>query len=137
MAITYTLYNRKGLMIIGDLHKPEQNIKGTCILQHGWGGTRKHATIQAMVRAFIENSIQVFVFDTTNSFGESDGDFEQSTLGLHTEDLFDVVDWVLSQDWFIGPLWLSGHSKGGYAVCRYAAAHPHSIDGVVALAPVV
>ena len=134
---TYRLQNSKGLFIVGDLTQPKGGIRGTCVLQHGWSGTRKHTTVQAIQEGFLQGGFQVFNFDTTHSFGESDGDFEQSTLGLHTEDLFDVVEWVRDQDWHQGKLALAGHSKGGYAVCAYAEEHPDEIDYIVAVAPVI
>lgn len=132
-----TLKNRKDQTIVGDLEQPQGDIRGTCIVQHGWGGHRNKATIQAIKNAFLESGFQTFNFDTTNSFGESDGDFEKSTLGLHAEDLADVVKWSQEQDWFIGPLALTGHSKGGYAVMKYAEEHPDEVSYLVPVAPVI
>ncbi len=90
-----------------------------------------------MKNAFLESGFQTFNFDATNSFNESDGDFEKSTLGLHWEDLEDVVKWAQKQDWFTGKLALTGHSKGGYAVVRYAEEYPKEVSLIVAVAPVV
>jgi len=56
---------------------------------------------------------------------------------LHYEDLEDVVKWSQGQDWFIGPLALSGHSMGGYAVVRYTQDYPKDVDYLVPVAPVV
>jgi len=131
------LQNRKGQMIVGVLEKPIGEIRGTCVLQHGWGGHKDKPTMQVIKDSFLESGFQTFNFDTTNSFGESDGDFEKSTLGLFWEDLEDVVKWVQKQDWFVKPLALSGHSKGGYSVARYAEEHPDEVDYLVPVAPVV
>ena len=114
-----TLKNRKNQNIVGLLEKPAGEIKGTAVLQHGWGGNKEKSTIQAIKEGFHQAGFQTFNFDTTNGSGESDGDFEKSTLGLLWEDLEDVVKWSQDQDWFSKPLALSGHSKGGYAVARY------------------
>ena len=132
-----TQQNRKGQTIVGVLEKPEGEIKGTCVVQHGWGGNKEKPTVQSMKNGFLESGFQTFNFDATNTFGESDGDYEKSTLGLHWEDLEDVVKWVQQQEWFVGPLALTGHSKGGYAVARYAEEHPEEIDFVAPIAPVV
>lgn len=132
-----TLQNRKGLKIVGVLEKPSGEIKGTCVVQHGWGGHKDKPTVQTIKNAFLAAGFQTFNFDTTHSFGESDGDFEQSTLGSFWEDLEDVTKWVQKQDWFVGPLALTGHSKGGYAVTRYAEEHPNEVDYLVPVAPVV
>ncbi len=130
------LKNRKGQKIVGVLEIPKGEIKGTCIVQHGWGGNRNKPTVQAMKGAFLESGFQTFNFDTTNSFGESDGDYEKSTLGLHWEDFEDVTKWAQKQDWFVGPLALTGHSKGGYSAIRYAEEHPEEVSYVVPVAPV-
>jgi len=122
---------------VGLLEKPEGEIKGTAVLQHGWGGNKEKPTMQAIKEGFHKAGFQTFNFDSTNSFGESDGDYEKSTLGLHWEDLEDVVRWAQEQDWFSKPLALSGHSKGGYAVVRYAEEYPNEIDYLVPVAPVV
>lgn len=132
-----TLKNRKGENVVGVLEKPIGDILGTCVVQHGWGGHRNEATVQAMKKAFLQSGFQTFNFDTTNSFGESDGDFEKSTLGLHAEDLEDVTKWVQNQAWFVGPLALTGHSKGAYAVARYAEMYPEKVSYLVPVAPVV
>lgn len=131
------LKNRKEQTIVGVLEQPTAGSKGTCVIQHGWGGNKERPTVQAIKRAFLELGFQTFAFDTTNASGESDGDYEQSTLGLHWEDLEDVVKWVQKQDWFIGPLALSGHSMGGYAVARYAEDYPNQVSYLVPVAPVV
>lgn len=132
-----TLQNRKGLKIVGVLENPAGEIKGTCVVQHGWGGHKDKPTVQTMKNAFLESGFQTFNFDATHSYGESDGDFEQSTLGSFWEDLEDVTKWVQEQDWFVGPLALTGHSKGGYAVTRYAEEHPDEVSYLVPVAPVV
>jgi len=135
---TIEVTNRKGQRIVGDLETPLQGkIKGTCIVQHGWGGHRNKTTIQAAKNAFLETGFQTFNFDTTNSFGESDGNYEKSTLGLHWEDLEDVVQWSQKQDWFVGPLALTGHCQGGYAVARYAEEYPLQVSYLVPIAPVI
>lgn len=131
------LQNRKGQRIVGVLEIPEGTTRGTCIVQHGWGGHRNKPTVVAIKNAFLESGFQTFNFDTTNSFGESDGDYEKSTLGLHWEDFEDVTLWAQQQSWFKGPLALTGHSKGGYASLRYAQEHPEQVSYVVAVAPVV
>ena len=85
-----TLQNRKNQKIVGVLEVLDGEVKGTCIVQHGWGGHKDKPTVQTIKNAFLESGFQTFNFDTTNSFGESDGDFEKSTLGFFWEDLEDV-----------------------------------------------
>lgn len=48
-----------------------------------------------------------------------------------------MTKWVQSREWFAGPLALSGHSKGGYSVARYAEEYSHEVALLVPVAPVV
>ncbi len=132
-----SLQNRKGLKIVGLYKKPEGEIKGTCVLEHGWSGRKEASHILSIQEVFLEYGYQVFNFDATNSFNESEGRFEDSRLGLHYEDMEDVCKWVQTQEWFVGPLVLSGHSMGGYAAARYAEEYPEEVGGIAPIAPVV
>ena len=132
-----TLQNRKGQNIVGILTKPEGEIKGTCVVQHGWSGKKEQLHVLAMSEAFLENGFQTFNFDTTNSFNESDGEYSKSRLGLHYEDFEDVAKWVQQQEWFVEPLALTGHSMGGYSAARYAEDHPGEVAMTAPIAPVV
>ena len=132
-----SLKNRKGQTIIGVLEKPENSIKGTCVIEHGYGGFKEQDQIQAIKDAFLENGFVTFNFDATNSFNESDGEFIEATLGLHYKDLEDVAKWTQKQNWFRKPLALTGHSMGGYAVTRYAEEYPDEVDYLIPVAPVI
>lgn len=131
------LKNRKGQNIVGLLEKPAGEIKGTGILQHGWGGNKEKTTMQAIKRGFHNAGFQTFNFDTTNTFGESDGDYEQSSQRLHTEDFFDVMTWAKQQNWYIRPVAISGHSMGGYSVAKYTEEHQEDVDFCIPVAPLV
>ncbi len=131
------LQNRKGQTIVGILEKPDDEIKGTCVIQHGWGGTKEQPQVQIFKDVFLKNGFQTFNFDTTNSFGESDGKYSKSRLGLHYEDLEDVAKWVQEQNWFKAPLALTGHSMGGYSIVRYAEKYPDEVAYLMPIAPVV
>ena len=131
------LKNRKGQKIVGMLEKPETEVMGTCVIQHGWSSSKESTSIQSLKNGFLKSGFQTFNFDATNSFNESDGDFEKSTLGLHWEDFEDVTKWVQEQSWFKGKLAVAGHSKGGYSCIRYAEEYPEEVKLAVSLAPVV
>ncbi len=131
------LKNRKGQKIVGVLEKPDGVVKGTCVIVHGYSGYKEQVHMQYIKNAFLDNGFVTFNFDTTNTFGESDGKFEDARLGLHYEDLEDVTKWVQQQDWFQKPLALVGHSMGGYAVARYAEDYPKEVDLCAPIAPVV
>lgn len=133
----FELKNRHGLKIVGVMETKTEIPKGTAVLQHGWGSNRNKDTIQAIKNGFLDGGFQTFNFDATHSSGESEGDFQRSTLATFTEDFEDVANWVQEQDWFVAPLAVSGHSKGGYAAIRYATDNPHKVDLVVPVAPVI
>ena len=131
------LKNRKGQKIVGLFEQPERNIKGTAILQHGWGGNKERPTMLAIKKGFHNAGFQTFIFDTTNAAGESDGDYDKSCQGLHTEDFFDVMAWAKEQKWYSSPIALTGHSMGGYSVTKYTEEYPNEIDFCIPVAPVV
>ncbi len=133
----FELKNRKGQKIVGVLKVPLGGVKGTCVIQHGWGSHKNKRVPKALEETFAEEGFQTFNFDATNSFGESDGDYEKSTLGTFWEDFEDVTNWVQLQDWFKLPLLVSGHSKGGYSATRYAEEYPEKVGYLVAVAPIV
>lgn len=132
-----SLKNRKNQTIIGELNIPKGKIRGVCLVQHGYGGFKEQPYMQKLAEAFFSNGFITFNFDTTNSFGESDGKYEEATLQLHYEDLEDVVAWAKEQNWYQGKLALTGHSMGGYAVVRYGEEHSSEVDYIASVAPVV
>lgn len=133
------LKNRKDQTIIGELNIPPRTvfIKGICIVQHGYGGFKEQPYMQQLAQAFFDNGFITFNFDTTNSFGESDGNYEKATLQLHYEDLEDVIIWAKEQEWYQGELAITGHSMGGYTVARYGEEYPNQVDYIASIAPVI
>lgn len=131
------LTNRKGQKMVGILTYPDGEVRGTCVIQHGYSGFKEQIHIETIQNIFLKHGFITFNFDATNSFNESDGDFEEATLGLHYEDFKDAVEWVKQQEWFKRPLALTGHSMGGYAVARYAEDHPGDVDLIAPIAPLV
>jgi isopentenyl-diphosphate delta-isomerase len=132
-----TLKNRKDQLIVGELTTPQSNIQGVCIVQHGYGGSKHEPHIQKLTQVFLDNGFITFNFDVTNSFGESDGDYEKATLQLHYEDLEDVIAWAKEQEWYQGELAITGHSMGGYAVTRYGEEYSSDVDYIASIAPLV
>ncbi|MBU1292950.1 lysophospholipase [Patescibacteria group bacterium] len=131
------LRNRKGQKIVGLLEFPIGTPTGTTIVQHGYGGFKEQDHVVTMAKAFLNNGFVTFNFDATNTFGESDGEYEKATLGLHYEDFEDVANWAQEQDWFVAPLAVAGHSMGGYSAARYAEEYPDKIAFCAPIAPVV
>jgi pimeloyl-ACP methyl ester carboxylesterase len=132
MPENFNLFNRNGLKIVGDLYEAGQPCHGLVFVQHGLGGYRKQSYITTLSEALQNNGYTVVAFDSTNSFGESDGKLENATLSNHARDLEDVISWSKDQDFYQEPFSLVGHSLGGASVFLYTLHHP---DKVKTLAP--
>ncbi len=111
--------------------------RGVAVVLHGLGATKDQKMIVAAAQVYFEQGFTTLRFDTTNTFGESDGDIERATLTKHYEDLEDVLAWLLEQPWYSQPLTLVGHSMGGYAVARYAEIYPERVASILPISPVV
>lgn len=124
--------NRKGqkIAIILEMAEPQ---KGLAFVMHGLGGFKEQPHIQMFADTFRESGFTVVRFDTTNTFGESDGNYENATITSYYEDLEDVIKWSRTQPWYQEPFVLAGHSLGGICTALYAERHP---EEVLALAPI-
>lgn len=132
----FSIKNRKGLEIVGELYIPEHVI-GLSFVLHGLGGYKEQPNTMAMVDSLFKNNYIVVNFDATNSFGESEGKYEDATMQLHYEDLADVIAWAKKQVWYQEPFVLAGHSLGGYAVAQYAEDYPEEVKALFPFALVV
>lgn len=132
----FSFKNRYGLEIAGKVLIPETS-QGLVFLLHGLGGFKEQPHIKRLEEVFYNNNYTVINFDATNSFGESEGKYEEATLGKHYEDLVDVINWSKKQSWYKEYFVLAGHSMGGYAVARYAEDFPDQVKAVFPWAAVI
>ena len=109
------------------------NQRGLAFEMHGLSGFKEQEHIQTFADAFKEKNFTVVRFDTTNTFGESDGNYEDATTTNYYEDLEDVISWAKAQPWYQEPFCLVGHSLGGICTALYAEKYP---DRIKALAPI-
>lgn len=131
-----TTTNRQGLRLVVAL-APVANPKGLAFLMPGLGGQRQQPHIQTIADAFRELGISVVSFDPTNSFGESDGRYEDATTTNYYHDLEDVISWAAQQPWYREPFYLAGHSLGGLCTALFAEAHPEKVKALAPISPVV
>lgn len=115
--------NRKGQKIVVLLEITDKS-KGLAFIMHGLSGFKEQSHIEIFAKAFKNKGISVVRFDTTNTYGESDGKYEDATTTNYYEDLEDVIAWAKNQIWFISPFWLAGHSLGGICITLYAEKYP-------------
>lgn len=127
-----TIKNRYGKKVVV-LIEEQNNSKGLVFIIHGLSGYKEQPHIQAMADAFKNNNYTTLRFDTTNTFGESDGNPEDATVTNYYEDLEDVINWSKSQEWYQEPFILAGHSLGSMCILLFAENYPTK---VLALAPI-
>lgn len=128
--------NRKGQRMAVLIEKPE-NPKGLAFVMHGLGGFKEQSHIQTFAEAFLDNSYTVVRFDTTNTFGESEGDYEDATTTNYYEDLEDIIEWAKSQEWYQEPFCLAGHSLGSICIALYAEKYPERVKALAPISTVV
>lgn len=128
--------NRKDLEIVLWLEKSEDQ-KGLAFVEHGLGGYKDQDHVKLMGDAFKKHGYTVIRFDTTNSFGESGGRYEDATTTQHYQDLEDVIQWASAQDWYQEPFVLAGHSLGGISTALYAENFPEKVKAVAPISTVV
>ena len=128
--------NRKGQNIAVIIEEtPGQ--KGLAFVMHGLGGFKEQPHIQIMAEAFKEKGYTVIRFDTTNTLGESDGDFSNATVTNYYEDLEDVISWAGSQNWYQEPFCLAGHSLGGMCISLFTEKYPGKVKGLAPISTVI
>lgn len=131
-----TIKNRKGQNVVVLIEEAE-NPKGLAFVMHGLSGNKEQPHIATFATAFKEKGFTVVRFDTTNTFGESDGKYEDATVTNYYEDLEDVINWSKSQSWYQEPFFLAGHSLGGISTARYAEKYPNKVKGLAPISTVV
>ena len=87
--------DQKVSVIIEEVETP----KGLAFVMHGLGGFKEQAHLEMIADLFKENGYTVARFDTTNTIGKSEGNFEDATVTNYYEDLEDVIKWSESQIW--------------------------------------
>lgn len=131
----HIIQNRDGKNIVALYHAAGG--KGLAFILHGLSGYKEQPHIATMAAAFHEAGIDTVIFDATNSFGESGGVLEDATLTRHAADLHDVIAWASTQDWYVEPFYLAGHSMGGGAVLDYALRNPARVKAMAPTATVL
>jgi lysophospholipase len=128
--------NRKGQKVVV-LVEEIPGAKGLAFVMHGLGGQKEAPHLQAFTDAFHNNGYSVVRFDTTNTFGESDGDYADATVTNYYEDLEDVIAWAATQSFYREPFILAGHSLGGISTASFAERYPQKVKALAPISTVV
>lgn len=110
---------------------------GLAFVMHGLGGHKGQKQIRAVAETFLKHGYTVVTFDTTNTFGESDGSLELATTTNYIEDLEDVINWAKGEVWYKEPFVLVGHSLGGISTILYAEKNPEKVCALAPMSAVV
>ncbi len=133
-----TIKNRKDQNVVVVVDTPDGGtLNGLAFVMHGLSGFKEQPHIEIIAQAFQENGYVTVCFDTTNTFGESDGDYADATVTNYYEDLEDVITWAAIQSWYREPFCLAGHSLGGICSILYAEKYPQRVKGIAPLSTVV
>ena len=128
--------NRKDQKLAVLLDETEDQT-GLVFVMHGLGGFKEQPHLQTIGSAFKEKGFTVVYFDTTNTFGESDGTYEDATTTNYYEDLEDVIKWEAQQSWYQEPFVLAGHSLGGICITLFAEKYPKKVRSLAPISTVV
>ena len=128
----HTFTSDKGQELTGYLYQNEEiPKKGLLIFAHGYGGGG-HERYMALLNAFARRGFYVFGYDCSgNDASEGEGVYG---LPQGVIDLYHAIDCATSLSEVQGlPVFLAGHSWGGYSVTHVLADHPE-VAGIVSFA---
>lgn len=128
--------NRRELKIVTNVYVQDPS-KGLVFIMHGLGGYKEQPHLTAFAEVFLDHGYTVVKFDTTNSFGESGGFYENASVTSYREDLEDVINWAKGEDWYKEPYILVGHSLGGISSILHAQKYPNEIAALAPISTVV
>jgi pimeloyl-ACP methyl ester carboxylesterase len=131
-----TIKNRKDQNIVVLLERQE-NQKGLAFVMHGLSGRKEELHIATFAKAFFSNGYTVVRFDTTNTFGESEGNYADATVTNYFEDLEDIIEWAGKQEWYQEPFCLTGHSLGAISVALFAEKNPAKVKALAPISTVI
>lgn len=132
----FDVKNRLGLNVVCEF-KENPLKKGLVFVMHGLGGFKEQKHVRTFANAFFDSGFSVVLFDCTNSFGQSEGEYENATLTNYFNDLEDVISYCKTQDWFITPFYLVGHSLGGISTILYTLKNSNDVKGLAPISTVV
>ncbi len=118
----------RGAELAGVLHRAP-NPKGGILLAHCFTCSKDLNINTRLANVLVESGYHVFRFDFTG-LGDSEGDFEESTMVANVGDLVAASQWMI--DHGLGPCAMVGHSLGGSA-SLIAASRVRTVRAVVTI----
>jgi len=122
---------------ISVLVEEKENSKTIAFVMHWLWGFKKQGHIRTFIKSFLDNNITVVSFDTTNSFWESDWNYENATVTNYYEDLEDVIDWASKQNFYKEKFILTWHSLWWICSILYTQKNPEKVMAIAPISTVV
>lgn len=129
--------NRKNKRLSITIDKMSEDMSELAFVMHGLGGFKEQLHIRTMIDALKNNNYNVISFDTTNTFGKSDGSYSDATVTSYYEDLEDVISWALEKFNHNNKFILAGHSVGGLSVALFAEKYPEKVKALIPVSAVI
>jgi len=114
-----------------------ENQAGLAFVMHGLGGFKEHPVVRTLAEAFLDKNYTVVTFDAADTLGESGGNMENASTTNYHEDLEDVISWAGTQEFYVEPFILAGHSLGGISTALFAEEYPDKIKALLPISTVV
>jgi putative redox protein len=125
--------SRRGNLLVGDLHRPQEGGGPVLVLCHGMESTRGGTKQQAIVERFAPLGFTILRFDFSY-VGDSEGEFENLTVSGEVDDTLGALDFL--EDFEPSTCVLVGSSLGGAVALLAAAQVPDRVDAVATIAAV-
>ena len=123
--------NSKGQKIVGVLYSPDKKDFPVTIYCHGYRYTKEACKAPMMADKLTKYGIGLFAFDFSGR-GESDGNFEDTTITQYINDLNCCIDFISK---YTDKIALIGESFGGFIVLLESIKN-NKIRSVVLLSPI-
>lgn len=116
---------------------PDKKQRKLVFLEHGLAGFKEEGMMQTAAQAFLARGYTVVLFDARFGLGQSDGALAQANFTHFIEDLETVIAWGKTQDFYMAPFALCGHSLGAGSCLHYAVRHLAEVSYIISLSAVV
>jgi len=126
-------HNKRLALIVDQPESPT----GLAFIAHGLGGYKEQKDIALFAEELVGHGHIAVRFDAGNTFGESEGSYEEATVTSYKEDLEDVIAWAATQPWHRETFALAGSSLGGMTTLLFAEEHPEKVSALIEFAPVI
>lgn len=102
-------------------------------ITHWLGDNKDSLHILECAKVFLAHDFVIIRFDTSNTFWESEWNFEDATLTNYHQDLEDVINWSSKQDFYTEQFFLLGHSLWAMASVLFSKTNEEKIKSLILL----